>query len=117
MTHTEQDMLVKQAEAAHLRKLNTWVWYIRGARDMLLRLRGRGFCEEPHNGDLIFKKGEYRIYVKAILDLLQSDKLNIDRFLTGEYDIGFTDHERDKKGKLIKCRAYFARKVVKYEGI
>lgn len=33
------------------------------------------------------------------------------------YEIRFTDHERNKKGKLINCRAYFAKKVIKYEEI
>lgn len=84
---------------------------------MLLELRERSMCDEPHHGDAAFKRHESKIYCKAILDMLLKDKTNIDRFLTGEFDIGFADHERDKKGKLIKCRAYFARKVIKYEEV
>ena len=114
MTKTEQKNLVKQAEAAHLRKLQIWAWYIRGAREMVLRLREHGLCNEPHD----FKTTkEDAVVNKATLDLILSSKENVDRFLMEEYEIRFTDHKYDKKGKLMKCRAYFARKVVKYEEI
>lgn len=109
--------LTNRTEAAHLRKLQIWAWYIRGAREMLLRLREHLLCEEPHPGVQFKPKAEDKIYNKAILDLIVSSKDNVDRFLLGEYEIHFTDHERDKKGKLVKCRAYFARKVIKYEEI
>lgn len=62
-------------------------------------------------------KAEDKVITKAILDLIMSSKENVDRFLMEQYEIRLTDHERDKKGKLVKCRAYFARKVVKYEEI
>lgn len=114
MTKTETERLIKMAEAVHLRKLQIWAWYIRGAREMLLRLREHGLCNEPHD----FKTSKDDAVInKAILDLILSSKENVDRFLMEQYEIRFTDHERDKKGKLVKCRAYFARKVVKYEEI
>lgn len=108
------DNLMRRAEAAHLRKLQMWAWYIKGAREMLLRLRQHGLCNEPHD----FKTTkEDAVAHKATLDLIMSSKENVDRFLMEEYEIRLTDHEKDKKGKLVKCRAYFARKVVKYEEI
>lgn len=110
----ENEDLIRQAEAAHLRKLQVWAWYIRGARKMLLRLREHGLCNEPY--DLKTTK-EDAVLNKAILDLILSSKENVDRFLMEEYEIRLTDHEKDKKGKLIKCRAYFAKKVIKYEEI
>lgn len=84
---------------------------------MLLRLREHLLCEEPHPGLQFKPKPEDKIYNKAILDLIVSSKDNVDRFLMEEYEIRFTDHERDKKGRLVKCRAYFAKKVVKYEEV
>lgn len=108
------DNLMRLAEAAHLRKLQIWAWYIKGAREMLLRLRQHGLCNEPHD----FKTTKEDVVAhKATLDLIMSSKENVDRFLMEEYEIRLTDHEKDKKGKLVKCRAYFARKVVKYEEI
>ncbi len=90
--------------------------YIDGARDMLLRLRDYLLLEEPHVNGKVTADG--KIYNKAIFDLLLSSKDNTDMFLTQGYDeIRFTDHERDKKGKLIKCRAYFAKKMTIYQEI
>lgn len=104
----------KLAEAAQLRRLHIWAWYIKGAREMLLRLRDHMLCEEPHDHKV---SNEEKVMNKVILDLVLSSKENVDRFLMEEYEIRLTDHERDKKGKLIKCRAYFAKKVTKYEEV
>lgn len=100
----------------NLRKLHDWACYTEGARAMLLRLREHFLCEEPHSG--VGKvTADNKVVNKAVLDLIMSSKESVDRFLMGEYQIRLTDHERDNKGKLVKCRAYFARKVVKYEEV
>lgn len=111
----KKDFLTSEVKFSHLRKLNDWAWYIKGARDMLVKLRDCFLCEEPHPESTA--KAERKIYNKAILDLIVKSKANIDYFLMEKYGISFTDHERDKKGKLVKCRAYFSRKVVKYEEV
>ncbi len=104
-----------QEEERQLRCLPIWSWYIDGARTMLRLLRDNLLCEEPHNTKVT--KDE-RIYNKAILDLIMDSKDNVDKFLSQNYDeIRYTDHERDKKGKLIKCRAYFAKRVIVYKEI
>lgn len=113
----DKEILTKSAEAKALRNLHIWSWYMQGARMMLLRLRDHFLCEEPHPGDARKVTAEDKVMNKAILDLILSSKENVDRFLMEQYEIRLTDHERDKKGKLTKCRAYFARKVVKYEEI
>lgn len=84
---------------------------------MLLRLREQFLCEEPHPGDARKVTSEDKVRNKAVLDFILSSKENVDRFLTGVYEIRLTDHERDKRGKLVKCRAYFVKKVVRYEEI
>lgn len=90
---------------------------MKGARDMLLRLRENFLCEEPHKVEFKVRK-EDKIYNKAILDLILYNQDATDRFLSHDYDeIRFTDHERDKKGRLVKCRAYFARRAIRYEEI
>lgn len=101
----------RQEEDRQLRKLPIWSWYIDGARTMLLRLRENCLCDEPKPKG--YGKDKYhQIYQKAVLDLIMDSKDNVDRFLSQDYDeIRFKDHERDKKGKLIKCRAYFAKRV------
>lgn len=109
--------LIRRVDATRLRNLQIWAWYIRGAREMLLRLREHFLCEEPHPHEARKVTAEDKVINKAILDLILSSKESVDRFLMEEYEIRLTDHQRDKKGKLIKCRAYFARKVIKYEEI
>lgn len=99
-------------------KLHLWSIYLNGARDMLLKLRDRGLLEEARSKNGIPRaKGDELVINKALVDLLLSGKTNCDRFLLDEYQIRFTDHERDKKGKLVKCRAYFAKKVITYQEI
>lgn len=106
-----------QEEERQLRRLPIWSWYMKGARDMLLRLRDHRLCDEPKPKGWI-KDKDSQIYNKAILDLILYDHDATDRFLMHDYDeIRFTDHERNKKGKLIKCRAYFARRVIGYKEI
>ena len=104
-------------DAVALRRLPIWSWYIRGARDMILRLREHLLCEEPHAGDTKKVSREDKIVNKAILDMIMYNKDNIDRFLMGQYEICLTDHEKDKKGRLVKCRAYFAKKIVTYKEV
>lgn len=85
---------------------------------MLLRLRDCGLLEEarPKNG-IPRARGDGLVINKALVDLLLSGKTNCDRFLMDEYQIRLTDHERDKKGKLVKCRAYFAKEVTMYQEV
>ena len=49
---------------------------------------------------------EERIYLKAEYDLIMSDLGNTDKWLQGYY-IGYRNHQRDKKGKLVAVEAYF----------
>lgn len=101
----------RQEEERQLRRLPIWSWYIDGARTMLRLLRDNLLCEEPHN---IKATKDEKIYNKAILDLIMDSKENVDKFLSQDYDeIRYTDHEHDKRGKLKKCRAYFAKRVTK----
>lgn len=121
----DKESLLRQIEAVNLSKLHDWACYTEGARMMLLRLRENMLTIEEHiaggnhkTKDKLRITAEDKVINKAILDLIMESKQNADRFLTHDYDeIRLADHERDKKGRLTKCRAYFARKVVKYEEI
>ena len=48
------------------------------------------------------------VYTKAELDMILSSVDNVRHFLCGDYRIRYRNHVRDKKGRLIKCEAYFA---------
>lgn len=103
-------------EEKELLRLKVWSWYIRGARDMILRLREHLLLDESHPECLKVTKDD-KIINKAVIDMLLQDKRNIDFFLSGAYEIRLKDHEKDKKGKLVKCTAFFARRVIKYEEV
>lgn len=98
------------------RHIVPWSIYIMGARDMLCRLRDHGYIEEERpKGGIPHSKGDELVINKAVIDMLLDNKVNIDRFLMEQHEIHIRDHEKDRKGRLTKCKAYFARKVVKWE--
>lgn len=55
-------------------------------------------------------RGDDKAYIKAELDMITSSKRNMQLWLDGT-QIRYRNHERDKKGKLTKCEAYFAEKI------
>lgn len=52
-------------------------------------------------------RGDEKVYKKAEYDLCMSCMDACYDYHVGTYRIGYKDHVRDKKGKLIKCTAYF----------
>lgn len=75
---------------------------MQGAREMLIKL----YENENMILPLGVKRSEDMVYTKAIVNLLASDLKNIQEYLLGT-NIGFRNHIRDKKGKLMSCEAYF----------
>ena len=82
--------------------LHEWSNRMQGAREMLIKLY--------ENDNMILpigvKRSEDRVYTKAIVNLLAIDLRNIQEYFLGT-NIGFRNHVRDKKGKLLSCEAYF----------
>ena len=82
--------------------LHEWSERMQGAREMLIKL----YEENMMIMTVRVKRSEDMVYTKAIVNLLASDLRNIQEYLLGT-NIGFRNHIRDKKGKLISCEAYF----------
>ena len=82
--------------------LHEWSERMQGAREMLIKL----YEDDKMILQLGVKRYEERVYTKAIVNLLISDLKNIQEYLIGT-NIGFRNHVRDKKGKLVSCEAYF----------
>ena len=82
--------------------LHEWSERMQGAREMFIKLY--------ENDNMILpigvKRSEDRVYTKAIVNLLAIDLRNIQEYFLGT-NIGFRNHVRDKKGKLLSCEAYF----------
>ena len=84
--------------------LHEWSERMKGAREMLIKLYEENMMIMP----VRVKRSEDRVYTKAIVNMLASDLKNIQEYLLGT-NIGFRNHIRDKKGKLVSCEAYFVR--------
>ena len=89
-----------------MENLHEWSERMAGARRILCLLRDqmqRGWIRIDLDPS---PKGEGKIYTEAIFALALSSPDNTDRYMAG-CEIGYRNHERDKKGKLIKVEAYF----------
>ena len=96
-------MIMKKKENTNgFENLHEWSERMQGAREMLIKL----YEDDKMILPLGVKRSEDRVYTKAILTLLASDLKNIQEYLLGT-NIGFRNHVRDKKGKLVSCEAYF----------
>ncbi len=120
----EESLKLAESKTDLMRSIRCYGAYLSGAVAILLRLRDAHLTLEEHitggshkTKDKLKVTSELKVCNKAILDLLLKDKLNIERFLEGGYIINFVDPEKDKKGKLVRCRACFVKKVTKYEEI
>ena len=82
--------------------LHEWSERMQGAREMLVKLYEYDKMILP----LGVKRSEDRVYTNAIVSLLASDLRNVQEYFLGT-NIGFRNHVRDKKGKLMSCEAYF----------
>ena len=85
-----------------MENLHEWSERMQGAREMLIKLSEDDKMILP----LGVKRYEEMVYTKAIVNLLTSDLKNVQEYLLGT-NIGFRNHVRDKKGKLVSCEAYF----------
>ena len=75
---------------------------MQGAREMLIKL----YEDDKMILPLGVKRSEDRVYTKAIVNLLAIYLRNIQEYFLGT-NIGYRNHVRDKKGKLVSCEAYF----------
>lgn len=62
-------------------------------------------------------KGDDKVYMEASLNLATESKDNARRFIERAHEVRYRNWVRDKKGKLVKCEAFFAKKVVRYEEV
>ena len=85
-----------------MENLQEWSERMQGAREMLIKLSEDDKMILP----LGMKRSEDIVYTKAIVNLLAIDLRNVQEYLLGT-NIGFRNHVRDKKGKLVSCEAYF----------
>ena len=102
-TEEEIRLALASEPVVDLRRVQIYSAYYNGARKAFLMMAGEGSVLRQIYGR---NKAESDIYRKAIFDLITEDLRKTELFMSGA-DIGFCNHEKDKKGKLKKCDAYF----------
>ena len=95
-------MIMEKQNNYGFENLHEWSNRMQGAREMLIKL----YEDDKMILPLGVKRSEDIVYTKAIVNLLAIDLRNVQEYLLGT-NIGFRNHVRDKKGKLVSCEAYF----------
>jgi len=102
-TEEEIRLALQHEVVVNLRNVQIYSAYYNGARRVIEMMADENSFINQSQG----KSGaENKVYRKAIFDLLKEDVRKTELYMSGA-DIGFCNHERDKKGKLTKCDAYF----------
>lgn len=84
----------------NLFNVNQYSAYYQGARKAFMMM------DEYFTDGFGKSASENKVYRKAVLDLITDDIRYTEMYMSGQ-DVMFRNHERDKKGKLTKCEAYF----------
>ena len=85
--------------------LHEWRNRMQGAREMLLAIIDS--VNESKGRFLLDSAGkDSKVYHDAIVRLILDNLDNTQKFLM-KNPIGYRNHVRDKKGKLVSCEAYF----------
>lgn len=126
MERTGSEMKVKGTveEANILCNINFYGAYLQGAQRMALALQEWDLLDVPFMkiGSGNYKgtqKRKPKPIIKAVFDLFLENTRNLEWCLHGlpeNVEIA-TENKTDKKGKLIKCRAYFDKRVIKYKEV
>lgn len=95
-------IMEKKENNSGFENLHEWSERMQGAREMLIKL----YEDDKMILPLGLKHSEHSVYTKAIVNLLASDLSHVHEYFLGT-NIGFRNHVRDKKGKLVSCEAYF----------
>lgn len=85
-----------------LHKLQFWTAYIQGMREAYERMFQNLFRFAPK---------KEKPYIEAERNLCLSCYDACYDYHIGKYEIRYKDHIHDKKGKLIKCTAYFVKQA------
>lgn len=97
----ELKLAIENEPKVDLRKILYYSAYYQGVRAGLNT--ALSIAENP-------TKGEERIYLEAEIRNAVSSLRNCQLFLDGT-EIRYRNHQRDKKGKLVKCEAYFVERI------
>ena len=97
--------MTKKDNSNGFENLHIWSNRMQGAREMLIAITES--VNESKGRFLLDSAGkDSKVYHDAIVRLILDNLDNTQKFLMKK-PIGYRNHVRDKKGKLISCEAYF----------
>lgn len=83
--------------------LHSTAMYRQGAKQVLMNLHDSGLLRLTSSCGR--QTPDDKVYTEAMYKLLMNDELALFDWMAGVDSMRFYDHERDNKGRLVRCKA------------
>lgn len=82
----------------NVQRLAMYASYYQGARMIGVKVLEGIQNRKPKGDDWVYLEAEWRLYTESVR--------NMQLYMDG-YEIRYRNHQKDKRGKLLRCEAYF----------
>lgn len=82
----------------NVQRLAMYASYYQGARMIGVKVLEGIQNRKPKGDDWVYLEAEWRLYTESVR--------NMQLYMDG-YEVHYRNHQKDKRGKLIRCEAYF----------
>lgn len=82
----------------NVQRLAMYASYYQGARMIGVKVLEGIQKRKPKGDDWVYLEAEWRLYTESVR--------NMQLYMDG-YEVRYRNHQKDKRGKLIRCEAYF----------
>ena len=82
----------------NVQRLAMYASYYQGARMIGVKVLEGIQNRKPKGDDWVYLEAEWRLYTESVR--------NMQLYIDG-YEVRYRNHQKDKRGKLIRCEAYF----------
>lgn len=82
----------------NVQRLAMYASYYQGARMIGVKVLEGIQNRKPKGDDWVYLEAEWRLYTESVR--------NMQLYMDG-YEVRYRNHQKDKRGKLIRCEAYF----------
>lgn len=82
----------------NVQRLAMYASYYQGARMIGVKVLEGIKNRKPKGDDWVYLEAEWRLYTESVR--------NMQLYMDG-YEVRYRNHQKDKRGKLLRCEAYF----------
>lgn len=82
----------------NVQRLAMYASYYQGARMIGVKVLEGIQNRKPKGDDWVYLEAEWRLYTESVR--------NMQLYMDG-YEVRYRNHQKDKRGKLLRCEAYF----------